>query len=78
LINRTGLLHHYKGVGRKISGGGGGGGATERQGRKIALLSLPILYQYHVWKSRGHGPPLPTPMHHYTLMLTVLMLWWYL
>jgi len=35
-----------------------GGEPTETQDRKIASLSFPLLYQYHVWKfgkGRGHG-----------------------
>jgi len=35
-----------KGVGRKISGGGEANG--KKQDRKLAPLSLPLLYQYHV------------------------------
>jgi len=52
------ILSHVKdkSVGRKISRGKGL--------RKIALLSLYLLYLYHVRKTRGGGarPPLPTPM----------------
>jgi len=34
-----------------------GKGQRKKQDRKIAPLSLILLYQYHVWKSRdGHGP----------------------
>jgi len=45
-----------KGVGRKFFGRG----ATEKkQDRKIELLSLSLLYQYHVWKSRWATTPLP-------------------
>jgi len=41
---------------------GGGGGKRKKQGRKIvAPFSLPLLYHYHVWKSRGGArlPPAP-------------------
>jgi len=40
----------------------GGGGVTKKiakKGRKIALLSLYLLYLYHVWKSRGATASLP-------------------
>jgi len=30
---------------------------NSKKGQKIALLSLYLLYLYHVWKFRGHGPP---------------------
>jgi len=55
-----------KGVGRKISRRGG---ATEKRpknnkkDRKIALLSLYLLYLYHMKIQGGHGPPLPMPMY---------------
>jgi len=54
-----------KGVGRKFSRGGG---PTEKRPkiskkyRKIALLSIYLLYLYHVWKSRGSRAPLPPPL----------------
>jgi len=35
---------------------------NSNKGRKIALLSLYLLYLYHVSKSEGLLPPLPTPM----------------
>jgi len=38
----------------KISSREGNG---KKQDRKIAPLSLPLLYQYHVWKSRGATVP---------------------
>jgi len=41
------------------------GGATEKTRPKNSTISLPLLYQYHVWKSRGPRPlhpPLLTPM----------------
>jgi len=28
----------------------------KKQNRKISPFSLFLLYQYHVWKSRGHRP----------------------
>jgi len=40
----------------------------KKQDRKIAPLSLPLLYQYHVWKSKGATAPLP-PLP--TLMLPI-------
>jgi len=43
------------GVGSKFSRDGGIG---KKQDQKIASLSLPILYHYHVWKSRGGHDPL--------------------
>jgi len=51
-----------KGVGRKNSRGGG---ATEKTRPKIAPLSLPLLYQCHVYKSReSTAPLLPTTDAH--------------
>jgi len=41
-----------KGVGRKFSGRS----STVKQDQKIAPLSLPLLYQYHLWKSIGVRP----------------------
>jgi len=41
------------------------GGQWKKQDQKIRPLSLHLLYQYHVWKSREATPPcspLPTPM----------------
>jgi len=43
---------HTKGVGRNIFRRGG---ATEKQGRKLAPLRLPLLYQYHNENSGGHA-----------------------
>jgi len=45
------------GVSRKIFRGC----QRKKQDRKIAPLSLPLLYQVHVWKSRGHGFFCPRP-----------------
>jgi len=42
-----------KGIGRKISREE----QRNKQDRKIAPLSLSLLYQYHVWKSKGLRPP---------------------
>jgi len=41
-----------------------GRGARKKQDRKIAPLSLPLLYQYHVGyeNPEDHGPLLPTPI----------------
>jgi len=43
--NGSSLLQHRQG-----SAVGG-----NKKNRKIAPLSLPLLYQYHVWKSKGGG-----------------------
>jgi len=33
------------------------GGSNRKNDQKIALFSLYLLYLYHLWKSRRHGPP---------------------
>jgi len=42
------------------------GGGQRKKDRKIALLSLYLLYLHHAWKSRRGArpscPPMPTPM----------------
>jgi len=48
-----------QGVGKKIFSGVGGK-QRKKQDWKVAPLSLPLLYQYHVWKSRGVTAPLPS------------------
>jgi len=43
----------------------GGRGATEKQDWKVPPLSLPLLYQYRISKSKGrHGPPAPAADAH--------------
>jgi len=40
------------------------GGQQKKQDRKIAPLSLSLVYQYHVWKkSRGAMPSTPADAH---------------
>jgi len=56
----------FKNILPKVSAENFPGGVMGKTRPKIAPLSLPLLYQYYVWKSmRGHDPlpPLPTPMH---------------
>jgi len=38
-----------------------GGGERIKQDRKIAPLSLSLLYQYHVENPGGYGPSIPFP-----------------
>jgi len=62
-----------KGIGRKNFRVGGGNG--KKQDRKIAPLNFFLLYHYHVWKSRGHGPPAPAADAHGQCWSKCAQLW---
>jgi len=50
-----------------------GGRPTEKQGRKIASLSLPLFYQDPVWNSKG-GPVPPATDAHVCIKLFINLL----
>jgi len=67
LFRKDFVVFVLKGFDRKIPRGEGNRKKPKnsKKDRKITLLSLYVLYLYHVWKSRGgHGPLplLPMPM----------------
>jgi len=51
--------HQWRSKARELAEKFSGGSQRKIQEQKIAPFSLPPLYQYHVWKSRGPRPPCP-------------------
>jgi len=50
---------HYLATSRRGRGNGKNDRKIVKTGRKVALLSLYLLYLYHVWKSSGERPSCP-------------------
>jgi len=51
---------HYRKQGRRQNNFQGGWGNEKTRPKNIDV-KLPLLYQYHVWKSRGARPPCRRP-----------------